>query len=50
MSETKEENVLYGGPNPPLIDTESKSLGEIILKKLTENGDNVIVVSETTVF
>lgn len=40
-----EKNILYGGPDPPLIDAESKSLGEVILKKLSTNGNEVVFVS-----
>lgn len=40
-----EKNILYGGPPPPLIDDESKSLGEVILKRLAVNGNDVIFVS-----
>lgn len=45
MSDNSEKNILYGGPEPPLIDAEAKSLGEVILKKLSANGDDVIFVS-----
>lgn len=45
MSVKNEENILYGGPEPPLIDDESKSLGEVLLKKLTINPDEVMFVS-----
>lgn len=40
-----EKNILYGGPEPPLIDDESKSLGEVILKRLAVNDNDVIFVS-----
>lgn len=40
----QEKNILYGGPDPELIDAESKSLGEVILKKLSSNGSDVIFV------
>lgn len=39
------KNILYGGPEPPLIDDESKSFGEVILKKLATHGNNVMFVS-----
>lgn len=46
MSKTNNvENILYGGPDPPLIDEDSKSLGEVILKKLTDNGNDAMFVS-----
>lgn len=44
MASDGEKNILYGGPEPPLIDNESKSLGEVILKKLACNGDDVVFV------
>lgn len=40
-----EKNILYGGPEPPLIDEESKSLGEVILKRLALDGGDVMFVS-----
>lgn len=40
-----EKNILYGGPDPPLIDEEAKSLGEVILKKLRDDADDVMFVS-----
>lgn len=46
MGDDNEKNILYGGPEPSLIDEESKSLGEVILKKLAINGNDVIFVSE----
>lgn len=49
MSDNNGENILYGGPEPPLIDEESKSLGEVILKKLAVNGNDVMFVSIETV-
>lgn len=39
------KHILYGGPEPPLIDDESKSFGEVILKKLATHGNNVMFVS-----
>lgn len=39
------KNILYGGPDAPVIDTESRSFGEVILKKLTAHGNNVMFVS-----
>lgn len=45
MGDDNDKNILYGGPEPPLIDEDSKSLGEVILKKLNINGDSVIFVS-----
>lgn len=42
------KNILYGGPEPPLIDDESKSFGEVILKKLSTHGNNVMFVSALT--
>lgn len=41
-----DENVLYGGPAPPPIDTEHTNLGDIFIKKFTEYGDRVLIVSE----
>lgn len=46
MSRDDEKNILYGGPEPELIDKSSKSLGEAILRKLTENGDDIMFVSQ----
>lgn len=45
MGSTNEENILYGGPEPPLVDDESQSLGEVLLKKLTINPNDVMFVS-----
>lgn len=45
MGEDNEKHILYGGPEPPLIDADSKSLGEVILKKLTVNGNDAMFVS-----
>lgn len=45
MSDKNEENILYGGPDPPLIDDESQSLGEVLLKKLTINANDIMFVS-----
>lgn len=45
MSALKNGNILYGGPLPPVIDDHSRSLGEIVLKLLTENQDDVMFVS-----
>lgn len=45
MGDDNDKNILYGGPEPPLIDEDSKSLGEVILKKLNINGDSVMFVS-----
>lgn len=45
MSDKNEENILYGGPEPPIIDDESQSLGEVLLKKLTINANDVMFVS-----
>lgn len=41
----QEKNILYGGPEPQLIDAQSKSLGDVILKKLSTNGSNLVFVS-----
>lgn len=46
MGDDNEKNILYGGPDPPLIDPEARSLGEVILKKLTVNENDVIFVSK----
>lgn len=48
MGDDNEKNILYGGPDPPMIDSESKSLGEVILKKLAVNGNDVIFVSKNS--
>lgn len=40
-----DKNILYGGPEPELIDSTSKSLGEVILKKLKENENDFMFVS-----
>lgn len=48
MGDDNEKNILYGGPDPPMIDNESKSLGEVILKKLAVNGNEVIFVSKNS--
>lgn len=45
MSDQNEENVLYGGPEPQSIDTDFKSLGELLLKKLSIRGDDLMYVS-----
>lgn len=45
MSDKNEENILYGGPEPPLIDEQSQSLGETLLRKLTIDPNNVMFVS-----
>lgn len=45
MSYQNEENILYGGPEPQLIDINFKSLGELLLKKLSIHGDDLIYVS-----
>lgn len=45
MSDKNDENILYGGVEPPLIDDESKSLGEVLLKKLTVSSNDVMFVS-----
>lgn len=50
MSDNKEKNILSGGPDPPLIDNKSKSLGGVILKKLTVNGNDVMFVSKIASF
>lgn len=39
------QNILYGGPDSPTLDPDARSLGEVALKKLAENGDNVVLVS-----
>lgn len=46
MGDDNEKNILYGGPDPPLIDPEARSLGEVILKKLAVNENDVIFVSK----
>lgn len=44
-NKNNEEHILYGGPDPPLIDEDSNSLGEVILKKLAVNGNDAMFVS-----
>lgn len=39
------KNILYGGPEPPIIDDESRSFGEVILKKLATHGKKTMFVS-----
>lgn len=39
-----EKNILYGGPDPPPIDTESKSLGETLLKTFAALGEHTAFV------
>lgn len=48
MSAYEDKNILYGGPLPPLIDDKSRSLGEIVLKQLSnnENQNDVMFVSK----
>lgn len=48
MSDQNEENILYGGPEPQTIDVDFKSLGELLLKKLSIRGDDLIYVSTTS--
>lgn len=50
MSAKNGENILYGGPEPPLIDDESQSLGEVLLKKLTIHPNDVMFVSNSQKF
>lgn len=45
MSNQNEANILYGGPEPQSIDVDFKSLGELLMKKLSVNGDDLIYVS-----
>lgn len=40
-----EANILYGGPEPPIIDDQSKSFGEVILKRLQSHNETVSFVS-----
>lgn len=47
---TDDKNILYGGPDVDLIDNTSKSLGEVILQKLAENGNEPMFVSILTQF
>lgn len=46
---TEETNVLYGGPDVPVVDATAKSFGEVALKMFRENGDTIIVVSVVVV-
>lgn len=39
------DGVLYGGPDVPLIESDCRSLGEVVLRKLAESKDNELVVS-----
>lgn len=41
----QDQHILYGGPEPELIDSTSRSLGEVILKKLAENETDAMFVS-----
>lgn len=50
MSADNEKNILYGGPEPALIDGEAKSFGEVILRKLAVNGNDVMFVSIKKLF
>lgn len=50
MSDQNEENILYGGPAPESIDVNFKSLGELLLKKLSIDGDDLIYVSKRYLF
>lgn len=45
MSDQNEENILYGGPLTSSIDVNYKSLGEMMLHKLTIRGDDLMYVS-----
>lgn len=45
MSNQNEENILYGGPSPSSIDNNFKSLGEMVLDKLTIRGNDLMYVS-----
>lgn len=40
-----EHGVLYGGPDIPLIEADCTSMGEVVLRKLAESRDKVLVVS-----
>lgn len=42
---TDESNILYGGSEPPIIDDQSKSFGEVILKRLQSHNEAVSFVS-----
>lgn len=50
MSDQNKENILYGGPEPQLIDNDFRSLGELLLKKLSTRGDNVMYVSMVKIY
>lgn len=39
-----DENILFGGPEPPIIDDESKSFGEVILKRLKSHSETILFV------
>lgn len=41
----EERFTLYGGPEPENMHENTKSLGEFIIKRLTQNGDKVALVS-----
>lgn len=45
MSDQNKEYILYGGPEPQLIDDNIESLGELLLKKLSVRGDDLMYVS-----
>lgn len=44
---TEEKFILSGGPDAPLIDPDVTSIGELLLKKFIEHGNNTIFVSRT---
>lgn len=45
MSNQNEANILYGGPEPQSIGVNFESLGELLMKKLSVNGDDLMYVS-----
>lgn len=49
MTSDNNKFILYGGPEPDNIGEGCKSLGEFLIKKLTENGDRVALVSSVWV-
>ena len=44
---SQDRNVISGQPDPPHFLNQYKSLGEMILKRLSQGGDKVAFVSQT---
>lgn len=41
------KNIVYGGPDPPNVGEGTKSLGEFLIKRMKEFGDEIAFVSNT---